>query len=441
MQFFRNAVSVFATSAAMLPVGLLTSIALARLLSVDDLGYYSVTTSLAAMIVILTQFGWAPAAIYRIRRIGSAPARVVPAGLVAVFATSIFALVSCALLYEPLITRFLAGAPPRVVVLAVATVPVQLLGLFVSGVARGMDRFRYHNGYRMARSVAILVAIVIALFVFHLGLEEMLAVSLLLQGVVTLALLVLVVRETGVYWHVDREELLDGARFGLKSYGQAVAGQIHERVALFLIAYVMADPAQVALYAIAVRVIERLRIIPESLGASLFPKVAGLEERDAGAFTAAVSRHSFFWVVGSVVALGLVAPILIPLLFGEKYRASIGPFRILLLGTALLTIYHVLSRYFAGVARQRINVLTQAVAATVNVALNLWWIPRYGILGAAWAGLVSYGLEALMITVAFVQDSGQGVGAVLLMRPADFGLYRQRLAEWLLQARRRSQSS
>jgi O-antigen/teichoic acid export membrane protein len=441
LQFFRNAVSVFVTSAAMLPVGLLTSIALARLLSVEDLGYYSVTTSLASVLVILTQFGLAPAAIYRIRRVGSSPARVLPAGLVAVIATSVLALVLCALLYESVITRFLAGAPPRVVFLAVASVPLQLVGLFVSGVARGMDRFRYHNGYRLSRSLAILAAILLVLFVLELGLEEMLAASLVLQGVVTLALLVLVVRETGFHWRVDREELTDGARFGIKSYGQSVAGQLHERVALFLIAYVLADPAQVALYAIAVGVIERLRIIPESLGASLFPKVAGLEERDAGAFTAAVSRHSLFLVAGSVVVLGVVAPILIPLLFGEEYRASIEPFRILLLAMALLTIYHVLSRYFAGMARQRINVITQAAAATLNIVLNLWWIPRYGIVGAAWAGLVSYALEALMITFAFVWDSGQRLGSVLFIRAEDFGVYRRRLAQLLERVRGGSQST
>jgi O-antigen/teichoic acid export membrane protein len=240
---------------------------------------------------------------------------------------------------------------------------------------------------------------------------------------------------------VDREELTDGARFGIKSYGQSVAGQLHERVALFLIAYVLADPAQVALYAIAVGVIERLRIIPESLGASLFPKVAGLEERDAGAFTAAVSRHSLFLVAGSVVVLGVVAPILIPLLFGEEYRASIEPFRILLLAMALLTIYHVLSRYFAGMARQRINVITQAAAATLNIVLNLWWIPRYGIVGAAWAGLVSYALEALMITFAFVWDSGQRLGSVLFIRAEDFGVYRRRLAQLLERVRGGSQST
>jgi O-antigen/teichoic acid export membrane protein len=42
-------------------------------------------------------------------------------------------------------------------------------------------------------------------------------------------------------------------------------------------------------------------------------------------------------------------------------------------------------------------VITSATAFTLNLTLNMWWIPRLGMYGAAYATLVAYGAEALLM--------------------------------------------
>lgn len=42
-------------------------------------------------------------------------------------------------------------------------------------------------------------------------------------------------------------------------------------------------------------------------------------------------------------------------------------------------------------------VVPSVVAAAVNVGMNLWWIPAFGIQGAAWATLVAYTVTLLMV--------------------------------------------
>jgi O-antigen/teichoic acid export membrane protein len=194
-----------------------------------------------------------------------------------------------------------------------------------------------------------------------------------------------------------------------------------------MIASLLADPLLTGFYAIAVRVIDRLKLVPDALGASLFPKVAGLAEDEAGRLTAYVSRHSVLWVVATVAALGLLAPVFVPLLFGEEYVASIPPLLVLLFAMALLTVYRLLSRYFVAVGRQTPNVVTQILSTALNFGLNLLWIPRYGILGAAYASLVSYALETVLITIAFRLDSGQPLRDTLVIRRGDFAEYSRRL--------------
>ena len=49
-----------------------------------------------------------------------------------------------------------------------------------------------------------------------------------------------------------------------------------------------------------------------------------------------------------------------------------------------------------GAGLQRYRTTTQCIAAGANFALNLWLIPLYGWLGAAWASLLTDGGLGIM---------------------------------------------
>jgi Na+-driven multidrug efflux pump len=78
-----------------------------------------------------------------------------------------------------------------------------------------------------------------------------------------------------------------------------------------------------------------------------------------------------------------------------------------------------------------VNLVTQAFSVLLNILLNLWLIPRYGILGAAWASLVSYSCEAVLITSVFVSGSGRTLRQLFVPQRADFESYRRRLSLFL----------
>lgn len=41
-----------------------------------------------------------------------------------------------------------------------------------------------------------------------------------------------------------------------------------------------------------------------------------------------------------------------------------------------------------------------AVSAILCILLNLWWIPRFGMMGAAWATVVAYFIYTMLLTIA-----------------------------------------
>lgn len=427
MNFARNVLGLFATDVVNIPIGILGSIVLARFLSVDDRGLYAVATSFAVLAMLVSNLGWPPATIYRLLRVRSEPAKVTGAAFLASAFASTWVILLCLAFKPYLLHRFLDDAPQIVLYLTLGIFALQLLALILGAVARGIDRFAYWNWYRLALAVGTLLATVFAIVIRDGALIEALVAVLVTRGVLTLLLAVAVVAQTGITWKIGASELLQSSKHGLKIWVHGVSGEVHERVDVFMITYFLGDPVQLAYYAIAASLVQRLKLVPGAIKTAAYPKMVSLDDRELIRFVCSVSRQSLMWVFLTAAALGLSANFLVPLAYGEEYRASITPFLILLPGMVVLTTYQIISRYYVAIDRQRTNILTQIFSVIMNIGLNAWLIPRYGILGAASASVASYTFEATVITIAFIANTGQKVSNLFVPRRTDFEPYQRRL--------------
>ena len=91
------------------------------------------------------------------------------------------------------------------------------------------------------------------------------------------------------------------------------------------------------------------------------------------------------------IALGgwITAPALIRLIFGSSYSGALWAFRILLLSWFLSVAGIHYSNMLIASNRERSFSRAVMVGAVINVFGNLWAIPRYGVVGAAVASLVT----------------------------------------------------
>jgi len=425
--FIRNVAGVLATSVAAVPISIATSILLARCLSVPDRGFYALLTTFSAVVFLLTQLGWAEAAIYRTRRHGVSPARAFSTGMVANTAITLAVLALCLAFRDPLSRSFLGEVSARAFVLAALTAPLLALGDFVRGVARAIDRFDLHNQFGFLQAAGILGALVIALPGLGGGLDAALAANLVVQALLVAGFGVRIAALAGVEPRFDPREAGASLAYGSNLYLQNLCIHLHERVDVFLLAALGVSALDIGLYAAAVSVVSPLRLVPGALGTALLPRLAGAGDAEAAEFTASVARQSTLFMVAAALALVPAGILGIPLLFGVDYSAAVTPFLWLLPGMAALALSRVLSRYFAAVHRQRALLALRAAALAANVLLNLALIPRFGIVGAALASLASYGAEALAVAGLFLLDSGQSAGQAFVVRASDLGPYRAQL--------------
>lgn len=113
----------------------------------------------------------------------------------------------------------------------------------------------------------------------------------------------------------------------------------------------------------------------------------------------------FFAVtIPAAVGLYVVAGPLVDLCVGEPFRAQAKVLLPWIVAGGFLQgvkAYYLDSAFY--LAREtRLQVLTVLPAAVANILLCIWWLPRVGLIGAAWATVVSY-LLALVTSLVFVR--------------------------------------
>ena len=100
-------------------------------------------------------------------------------------------------------------------------------------------------------------------------------------------------------------------------------------------------------------------------------------------------------VGGASGALAILAPTIVRTLYDDKYAEAAEVGSILALGGFFLGLYLV---YVAGLfyfKRNNTIPIITLFSGTLNVVLNILWIPTMGIVGAAWATLIGYATLAL----------------------------------------------
>jgi O-antigen/teichoic acid export membrane protein len=178
-------------------------------------------------------------------------------------------------------------------------------------------------------------------------------------------------------------------RFGVRAWFGTLSDALNDRLDQIIVAF-LASQAALGFYAVSVNAAEILFYLPGAAATALLPVAArtGPSARVDGVLR---SFRSVTLVSLGCVALGAaLGPLLVPLVFGETFDASVTPFLLLLpavLGYAALSIFS--SALVASGAPGRSS-FGPLVSLVVTTALDFLLIPRYGASGAAGAAAIGY---------------------------------------------------
>jgi O-antigen/teichoic acid export membrane protein len=104
-----------------------------------------------------------------------------------------------------------------------------------------------------------------------------------------------------------------------------------------------------------------------------------------------------------LVMIGLLAlaPV-VPHILGKEYVRSVSALRWLAILPVLKTIHSFFADALTGAGYQRLRTMIQIAVALFNVLINLWIIPAYSWLGAAWSSIASDAALLCLLGIAIV---------------------------------------
>ena len=198
-------------------------------------------------------------------------------------------------------------------------------------------------------------------------------------------------------WPVVRSILRIASPLGVA----ALFTVINSRADIFMLKH-MGSEHLVGLYSASYKFVDLGAILAVTATAPLIPIFSRMGESDRDRLKLSARRIvTLIGVVGlpCAIVLPVFAPWLVTTVYGADYAAAAPPLGVF--GWVMLLL-------FFGLLSSSLNVAVIVVrhaywsgflAAACNIGLNIWWIPTYGIMGAAWATLIS---EVILVGVSIV---------------------------------------
>lgn len=358
------------------------AIAMGRGLGVNVYGRYGFAAALGTIIVALADLGvtsyvWREVARDRV----SGDIRAFRLGIIKIW-LALAALALTAAAAVPLSGQLEAA---EIVVVIVASMLVDGISSYVYGYFQGREQMGFE-----ARWTA-LVAIVRSVG----GIILVLAVGRLLEVVLwilTVSILQLAVTGRRLFSELDRRKLAERGSDAPIAWGGVIA---MGSLTLFALVYLRADSVllgviknrhAVGLYTAAYTVVGAVQIIPWQISQAVTPVLART-------YTSNPSRFAEAWNEGLRIALLVSLPValatailatgVVTLPYGQAF-ASAGPALAVLIWAAPISgVNAIIAGALYGAGQERWPAICSGVGVLLNLGLNLWAIPAYGIVGAA----------------------------------------------------------
>ncbi|GAB6270451.1 MAG: flippase [Smithella sp.] len=180
-----------------------------------------------------------------------------------------------------------------------------------------------------------------------------------------------------------------------------LAIMVYMRIDQIMLGQMLGDES-VGIYSAAVRISEVWYFIPMIIVASVFPSIIEAKKKSETLYYQRIQKLYDIMVL-LALSLALLMTFLsdwvITLLFGNAYQQS-GPVLAIHIWAGIFVFLGVASgKWFLIEGLQKYAFYRTLFGAVVNIVLNLIMIPKFGVLGAAWATVISYAAAGLFSDV------------------------------------------
>jgi O-antigen/teichoic acid export membrane protein len=370
---------------------------LTRNLSSTEYGSFAVLNTVIALVTAITQLGLIPAFFRAYNgdydsprdRSGVLSATIILLSLVTI------PIGIAMMITAPWLSEFLFKSPSFSGSVRFTALVIILQNLTVPGISwlRAEKRAVLYSALSIANLLLVLITTIVLVGVLHTGVSgALLAQGVGLAAIVVCTLPIMLLRAGRQQsLHLRSDIVRNLLSFGVPTIFSDMAAwvlQVSDRYLLSL----FGSLAQTASYSVAYSlggVLAPLVLSP--FGLAWVPvRYAVAKREDATDIFRLVFRWWSIVLLFAAFALSLLSTLVLEVLFPPAYHSAEPIIPIIALSTLFLGIYYIFSTGIYIRRKTVFTILFMSIAASVNLLLNIFFIPRFGAMGAAVSTLLAY---------------------------------------------------
>jgi len=395
--FVRKVAETYATQIVLLGLSLVTSIAVARALGPEGRGLYAVAMAMGTIGVQLCNLGLHASNTFYV----SKDRLLLPTLLGNSFLVSLglgggLALVGGAIFA---IWPRIAPLSGPLLWLGFAWTPIALAFLLMENLFVGLQDVRFYNKIEITNRMLAL-ALVLAIILRHRTTPVTIFVAMLAS--ITLSAIWAFSRLSRLIHRFPLPSMsILSKHFGLgiKAYLIALFGFLLLRIDLFMVKYIL-GAEQAGYYSIASTMADYVLMLPSVIGLILFPRLSSMKDFGEKLRQAKMAtKGTALALLPVLVFAGIAARPVVSILFGKPFSHAASAFLWLIPGIFAMGIESALVQFLNSLGYPVTLVWIWLAATILNVLLNLWMIPAFGIAGASAASTICYSLVFFAVVV------------------------------------------
>jgi len=174
----------------------------------------------------------------------------------------------------------------------------------------------------------------------------------------------------------------------------------------FYLLNVLSGQKAVGIFSVALAVSDVIWMLSKSIGTVQLTRIANTEDASrAHELTKKFLRFSTFSTLLFLIPAMMLPSKLYAYIFGQEFADVSSVMLMLGAGILIFSVNIILANHFAGTGRYKINMFASLIGLAVNVAANVFLLPRWGVLGAGIAASLTFGATTFYTWMLFVKES------------------------------------
>jgi len=385
------------TQAILIPLGIISSVIIARILGVEGRGVYAYIVLLSSFFIPILSFGYPAGAVYEIsRRQFSVKNISFTNALISLAQGTLVAAIILVLWYFDKLGKTGQQISPQIIAIVIVLIYSNTLLRFSLKNIVADSWFTLDNITQILRKIIIPFMVIVMIIFFS---EKILggAVGLLAgSGILLLVVLFNIWKKYRPKLRLDKDFIKKSYAYGFKGWFGQLSVNANTRIDQLILG-AAASAEALGNYSIAVMLSELIWILPMALGQVIYNRVAG-DSNQAANLELVKKTHRILlsFLLLCTLFAALVGPHIIPFVYGNDFSGAILPFLVLLPGTFIMVSTKLLSKLFTASGHIAVTNKVQIISSIVSIILYLTLIPRMGILGAAIAAAIGYTIGAVV---------------------------------------------